>query len=354
MPEMITSWNQLQGHHQQRELLRRTMRQGRLAHAWVFSGPAGIGKRQFARLLAMSVFCQQHPAEELAACGTCRGCRGVLAGTWPDLHELERSEGRQEIRIGQLVGEGDRRGREGLCCELSMTPQASDRRVAIIDDAHCMTTEAANALLKTLEEPPARSLILLITDDAASLLPTVRSRCQELRFFALTSQEVKTILLNEGYTDSEDTAEAVAAVCAGSVETAEQLLDPHLRELQQAVARDLDQLDAVNTLNVCRTVLESIEQMSGSAAEQRQNAQWLLKFIAETVRRRLTILLAGDPGDRLTRQLGLRGGIDLLRPMLDRTIKASMQIDGMVPVPLAVAALFDELGQMLRRAFRDA
>lgn len=349
---MITEWGQLKGHGEQRQLFRQSMESGRLSHAYIFAGPSGIGKRQFARLLAMSAFCREHPFEKLVVCGNCRACKSFLAGTWPDYHEVGRLAGKREILIGQMAGEGDKRGREGLCYELSMTPQASDRRVAIIDDAQTMTTEAANALLKTLEEPPAQALMILVADSPDTLLPTIRSRCQQIRFFRLGAPDVKEILLREELVESTDVAEAVAGLCEGSLETASQLLDADLRKLRETVVREVEQLDAINPLATAKTVMETIEQVSSNAGEQRQNAQWLLKFIADALRARLKALVSGDLGDRMTQRLGPRRGIDLLDPMLARTVAASRQIDGMVPVNLAITALFDDLAQMLRTAFR--
>ena len=349
---MLTRWEQLKGHEEQRELFGRTLARGRLSHAYVFAGPPGTGKQEFARLLAMSVFCRNHSLEELRVCGECRACRGFAANSWPDFHEVGLLSGKREILIGQMAGEGDKRGREGLCYEMSMTPQASDRRVAVINDAHRMTTEAANAMLKTLEEPPAQALMLLISDSPESLLPTILSRCQLVRFFPLTAADVKSILLDQALVESKGTAETVSELCDGSLETAQQLLDSDLRMLHGTIARELELLDAMNPLATSKAVMETIEQISGNAAEQRQNAQWLLKFVSDALRARLKMLVSGDLGDRLTQRLGARRGIDLLARMLDRTVKASLQLDGMVPVNLAVSALFDELAGILRASLK--
>lgn len=351
---MLTRWEQLKGHDEQQQLFRRSLAQGRLSHAYIFAGPPGIGKQQFARLMAMSVFCRNHALEELTACGECRACRSFVAGTWPDYHEAGVPAGKREILIGQMAGEGDKRGREGLCYELSMTPQASDRRVAVINDAHCMTTEAANALLKTLEEPPAQALMLLMSDSPESLLPTIRSRCQQIRFFPLSTPDLCTILLQEELVADAAEAEAVAQLSEGSLETARQLLDRDLRMLRETVAQELQQLDAMNSLSTAKAVMETIEQISGNAGEQRQNGQWLMKFVCDALRIRLQALVSGDLGDRLTQRLGARRGIDLLTQTLDRTLKASSQIDGMVPVNLAVTALFDDLAQILRNGMKGA
>ncbi|PWG73977.1 AAA family ATPase, partial [Enterococcus hirae] len=84
-------------------------------------------------------------------------------------------EGKKSIPIELFVGSDDHRGREGLCYELSLKPMASDRKIAVIDDVHLMQSESANSLLKTLEEPPPKSLIVLITDRDEAILPTIRS-----------------------------------------------------------------------------------------------------------------------------------------------------------------------------------
>ena len=349
---MISSWEQLKGHGEQRELFRRSIQQQRMSHAYVFSGPQGIGKRQFAHLLAQSVFCRSHELSELQVCGECRACRSFIAGTWPDYIEVGVPEGKTAIPIALIAGEEGKRGREGLCYELSMSPQSSDRRVAVINDAGLMNTESANALLKTLEEPPADSLILLICDNPDTLLPTIRSRCQILRFFPLSVTDVQSILLAEELIEDAAEAESVATLSEGSLETARQLLNPDLRQLKATVVKQLQQLEAIKPLQVAGTVVEGIEQISSSTAEQRQNGQWLLQFVADAIRTRLHALAQGDLSDPLTQRLGARSGIDLLAPMLDRTIMASRQIDGSSPVKLVMEAFFDELARMLRTGMK--
>ena len=346
----LSSWDQLKGHSEQRELFRRSIAQGRLSHAYVLAGPEGIGKRQFARLMAQSVFCRNHDLSELQICGDCRACRAFAVNAWPDYIEIGVPEGKTSIQIALIAGDDDKRGREGLCYELSMSPQASDRRVAVINDAGLMNTESANALLKTLEEPPAYSLILLVCDNPDTLLPTIRSRCQIIRFFPLSNQDTKQILLNDEIVESEQEATAIAALCEGSLEIARQLLNPDLRKLKSSVARQLNQMEAMQPLKIAATVVEGIETMSSSTSGQRQNAQWLLRFVADAIRDRLKGLAHGDLSDPLTQKLGARSGVDLLAPMLERTIMASRQVDGLSPVKLVVEALFDDLARLFRQA----
>lgn len=345
---MLSTWTQLLGHDEQRRLFERSLAQGRLSHSYVLAGPSGIGKRQFARLLAKSMFCRAHADGVLDVCGECRACRGFDALSWPDYHEVCAAEGRKDIGIGQMVGEREQRGKSGLCYDLSMTPQASDMRVALIDESHRMTQETANSLLKTLEEPPGHALIIQTTHDPDALLPTIRSRSQTVRFFPLATDVVERILVDEEMLADPEQASAIAALSEGSLETARQLLDPNLRGLRETVDSEVQKLDGMNPLNLHRTVMERIDDMSSNATEQRQNAQWLLRFVADAIRLRLNALVRGDLSDRLTQKLGARRGIDVLAPMLDRTVTASRQIDGMVPVSLALESLFHDLARILR------
>ncbi|MCA9081573.1 MAG: hypothetical protein KDA58_13500, partial [Planctomycetaceae bacterium] len=169
-------WDRLKGHQTQVEMFRRAIDRQRLAHAYLLVGSHGIGKRLFVHLLAQCLFCDQHAEEELLACGRCSGCKQVLAGTHPDLLEVGCPKGKKELPIELLVGPPERRGREGLCHDLALRPMSASRRIALINDAELMNEASANALLKTLEEPPRDSLIFLTTPDTEPILPTIRSR----------------------------------------------------------------------------------------------------------------------------------------------------------------------------------
>jgi len=345
---VTSAWQSLKGHQEQRALFERSLQRGRLSHAYVLTGSEGIGKRRFARLLAQSMFCRNHDPQVVDACGECRACRSFIAGTWPDYIEIGVPTGKTEIPTALIAGDADKRGREGLCFELSMSAQASERRVAVINDSHRMNAEGANALLKTLEEPPSQALILLICDTPDSLLPTIRSRCQVIRFFPLVEEDVKDILLQEGMTESAEEAAAVAALAEGSITLAQQLLNPDMRNLRELVARQLEQLEQMRPLEISKQVADELERISSSTEEQRRNALWLLRFLAEILNRRLRRLASGDFTDALLQRFGVRAGVDLLSPLLERMITASHQIEGNSPVRLVLEALFDDLARQLR------
>ena len=345
---MASAWTTLKGHQEQRDLFARSLARGRLSHAYVLTGPDGIGKRKFARLLAQSMFCREHADGEIEACGECRSCRGFAAGNWPDYIEIGLPSGKTEIPISLILGDADKRGREGLCFELSMAPQASERRVALINDSHRMNQEGANALLKTLEEPPSKALILLVCDNPDSLLPTIRSRCQVIRFFPLTEADVSDILLKEEMVESPEEAVQIAAMSEGSITLAQQLINPDLRALREMVSGQLEQLEQMHPLEVSKHVCEQLEKISTGTEEQRRNAKWLLRFIAGFLNERLKRLTSGDFSDPLLKRFGVRSGVDLLAPLLDRIIVAAHQIEGNSPVRLVMEAMFDDIARQLR------
>ncbi|HED39870.1 MAG TPA: DNA polymerase III subunit delta' [Chromatiales bacterium] len=151
------------------KLLARIMR-GSLPHALLLSGRRGIGKHHFAVQLAELLLCSENQAEP---CGRCKGCRLIAAGTHPDLKQIEPPEDKQIIGVDQI--------RE-LTHYLSLTALCGGYRVVLIDPADCMNANAANSLLKTLEEPPANTSLLLISDRPSALPATIRSRCQVINF----------------------------------------------------------------------------------------------------------------------------------------------------------------------------
>lgn len=143
----------------------------RLAHALLLSGPAGIGKSVFATGLAAALLCQQ-PRESGLACGECPACRLFSAGTHPDFFPLGPEETGKPIRVDPV---------RALCQELAMTSHRAGYKVALINPADALNVNAANSLLKTLEEPTDNTLIILVTDRPGRLPATIRSRCQQQR-----------------------------------------------------------------------------------------------------------------------------------------------------------------------------
>lgn len=153
------------GHEWAVHLLRQALEEGELSHAYLFTGPPGVGKGTLARALASALLCQGSPRP----CGECRSCRLVASGNHPDLFWVQPESEAGRLKVEQV--------RE-LQRHLSLTPNMATHRVAVLDRFDQATPSAANALLKTLEEPPDFVVLILLAPDTDSLLPTVVSRCQ--------------------------------------------------------------------------------------------------------------------------------------------------------------------------------
>ncbi|GDY09788.1 MAG: DNA polymerase III subunit delta' [Planctomycetota bacterium] len=347
-------WDSIRGHGERVEWFRRTLRRGRLSHAYVFAGPDGVGKRLFARTLAQCLFCQRHSNEELLACGECSACKQVMAGSHPDLHEVSRKAGKSEFTIDLFLGPSENRGREGLCYDLSRLPMAGDRKIAIIDDVSAMNVEAANAFLKTLEEPPPKALIVLIADNLDALLPTIRSRCQTVRFDPLSSRDIAELLVQQELVAEPAEAVALAELSGGSLTVATQLLDSALRELRDALYQQLASGD-FQSFALAEKLTSGIEAIGGDTATQRRNALWLVRFGLEFFRA-AALHLSDQPQAAIlpaavsfARRFEARSSEDFefVMSLFERVAETEQHIESNVSVPRCLEALCEDLGRKL-------
>jgi len=197
------TFESITGHDRQKNILRRALKADRIAHAYLFEGPEGIGKRLTALAFARALLCVDG-----TGCGDCPACRKVDHNNHPDIHILDAEE--ERIKIEQV---------RSLQQELMLRPLEGRYKVCLIDGAERMTVGAANALLKTLEEPQPNTLIILLTDHPEQLLPTICSRCQRLPFARLPRRQLADILaqrLDLGETE----ALILAALSEGSLKKA--------------------------------------------------------------------------------------------------------------------------------------
>lgn len=208
------------GHEDVKLRFATTLARGRLASTYLFVGPEGVGKRTFAEALAAGLLCPRVDAATLLACGVCEGCKLSAAGNHPDLLRVARPDGKTTLPIELFLGPPERRHREGFCHDLALRPLVASRRVAILDDADDIGVESANALLKTLEEPPPRSVMILVGTSLARQLPTIRSRSQVVRFRPLDGGQVAEALRRPPLTLEPAEAARLAERAGGSVSRA--------------------------------------------------------------------------------------------------------------------------------------
>jgi DNA polymerase-3 subunit delta' len=193
----------IRGQERAIRFLRRAWERRRLAHALLFTGPAGVGKLATARALALGLHCDVAPFE---GCGTCDACRTIVAGTHPDVRVVAGPlPDRRDIAIEQV---------RDLQRELGFRAMSAHPKVGIVNDAECLTLQAQNALLKTLEEPGGDTVLMLVAVNAAALTETILSRCQRVGFDPLPAADVVAILQAHGRSAAE--AQALAAYAEGS------------------------------------------------------------------------------------------------------------------------------------------
>ncbi len=190
----------------------RAMLGSHVPHAVLLSGPASVGKRALALDLAAALLCTG-VSGDVRPCRSCRGCSLVDHGNHPDIHRLEPSGPGGQIRIGDTDHPEPGTVR-WLASELALLPVEAGERVAIVGDAQRMNDEAQSALLKTLEEPPARTTLILCVDDEERLLPTVRSRCARIRLGPVGVRGIEGLLASLGLADAP-TAARLARLAAG-------------------------------------------------------------------------------------------------------------------------------------------
>ncbi len=193
---------------------------GRVPHAYLFVGPEGVGKRAAARAWAQILLCEA-PLSPVRACGECAGCRKVAAGGHPDLlwinFERQAALAKEPVEKQKSIKIDTVRQMEH---SLRLKPLEGRVKIAVLDPADALVDAAAHALLKILEEPPPATHLVLIACDAATLLPTLRSRCQKVRFRPLAQNILAELLLTIKPGLSEAEARAAAAGAEGSVSRA--------------------------------------------------------------------------------------------------------------------------------------
>ncbi|MGB6066857.1 MAG: DNA polymerase III subunit delta' [Desulfomonilaceae bacterium] len=305
----------LVGHENNLALLKQTVREGRPAHAYLFTGPEGIGKQRVGLKFACLLNCPgAHDDLEVS----CPVCRRIIAEKHPDV-TIERPE-KGIIRIDRI---------RNLQAFFKYAPVEGRYRVTIIDDAHLMNRSAQNALLKTLEEPPAGRILILVTARPSLLLPTVRSRSRRMRFNPIPVSSVAEVLEQKGI--PLEKARALAAMSSGSVSRAMEMDASSFLDLRERVVSAL--ADPMGkTIGGLLELSAKISTDKHTAVQAIEIAStWIRDLVLERAGFNLTGRVHGDILDRIASAAQHHNSRQLLS-VYDELVKASSLIEADINV----------------------
>jgi DNA polymerase-3 subunit delta' len=345
------SWQRIRGHEKVIAGFTRAVKRGRLAHAYLFVGLPGIGKRLFAQELAKALLCERPGLTgRLEACDQCPACQLVAAGTHPDFYTAVRPPESQSLPIVVM--------RE-LCRGFSLKSARGRGKVAILDDADDLDdpisgNAAANCFLKTLEEPPPRSVFILVGSSIDRQLPTIISRCQVVRFRPLDLADVDAVLQDKGIEDPERRANLLQ-LSEGSPGQALALDDSQLWSFRATLLNALGASE-FDSVRLARQWWEFVQEAGKESALQRQRGSLTLKLLVELLDDVVRLNLGRparmtNPAElRLLENLARRVDAERLIAVIERCLEGDAHIDRRVQLVLALEALVDALGQKLTTA----
>lgn len=327
------------GQEAAKRFLGAALRGGRLAHAYLFHGPSGVGKLTLAGSLFRAALCRRAPAE---GCGACATCARVDGGMHADVHRLLVPEGKRSLPVEDV---------RALIAETGRKPVEGALRFFLVDDAHRLGEESANALLKTLEEPPSGTILVLTALRKESVLRTVASRCQGVRFFRLPESVVERALLDRRVAPDAATARAAARLSDGSLGEAQSLVRGGWLAARAEVAGALAGAAEGGAFAAARRLLELAGELSGdgkSREEKREGLRSAFRAMGAILRDAALIaasaagaerLLVPDlerESGRLARSLGADGAADCAA----RTLLAAERLERNLREELVVESFF--------------
>ena len=340
-------WQNIQGHDTIVERFRRAFQRNRLAGSFLFVGPPGVGKRRFAFALAMALLCKKQdnlnpcgPNPE-ALCDSCKLFGGVSCTDFafdtnedtdgfqsphPDLYYIAKPPGKESLPMELIIGDDKNRGRSGLCYNIFRTPFLGNRKVAIINDADFLRAEGANALLKTLEEPPPDAVLILVGTSTAKQLPTIRSRCQIVRFSPLPPDVLSAILVASQDAANGEVASRIAVQAEGSLDQAKELADGGIDKLRTEVFQFLS-APHWNAVALANKLNETIDTSAKDLSQKRRQARLIFGLALEHFRSEMK---AGNGAAACRR--------------IERTLDALEHVDRNVSVPLIIESWAVDLG----------
>ncbi len=304
------TFSEVIGQEQIVKILTNAISLGEISHAYLFSGPRGSGKTTIARLLAKAANCENRK-KDFEPCNECSSCLEINQGKSLDLIEIDAASNRGIDDIREL--------RDGI----RFSPVKSKYKVFVIDEAHQLTKEASNALLKTLEEPPSHAIFILATTEAHKILPTIASRCQHFDFkklnFADIIKKLEFIAKNEKVEVEKAALEIIAKNSDGSIRDAESLLDQVMTlEDKNITAKEVEEILGLVEFNVLSEFVDFIFKKDEAGA---------IKYINELNERGCELNQFGKAlVDYLRELLILNIDLSLITPLISGHSEDEMKI----------------------------
>jgi DNA polymerase-3 subunit delta' len=306
--ESLIDFEQLIGQSALTARLRSALGQDRIAHAVIFAGPAGSGKRTVASIYARALLCSGSGSKP---CNACPQCRKVLSGNHADLNVVRPEE------EGKSLGVDEARGLQRL---IGVRPYEGGRAVVIVEDAQDLTVQAQNALLKTLEEPPEHAILILLAETLSPLLPTILSRCAVFKMARLNDADLMRVLKGRGCPGGERTVHAAAMADGRPGRALELLADEGYWALRDRAISVLEQLVEGRRL---AEAMKFIQDNRSRADDVLTVWECAIRDAAMAEMRSAAPILAGEP-----RPAVRRAGFEALVRMLEACVSARKALDG--------------------------
>ncbi len=313
--------------------LQTAIKTGNLSHAYIINGEYGSGRQTIASALAKTIQCQSK-TDDTDACGVCTSCKQAESHNHPDIKYITHDK--TSISVNDI--------REQLNNDISIKPYSSEYKIYIIPDANKMTEQAQNALLKTIEEPPVYAIIILLTENCDSLLPTIRSRCVTLTMNPVEKDKICTYLENKFQLEPEQ-AQIAANYCQGNIGKAIRFASSSdFIEMKNQVLKLLKNLDSMDIASIMDTIKEFSTHKNDINDYLDLMLLWYRDVLMFKVTKDANLLLYSDEYSAISEQATKRDyeNIENIIAAIDKAkvrLKANVNFD--VTIELMILAMKD-------------
>lgn len=313
--------------------LQTAIKTGNLSHAYIINGEYGSGRQTIASALAKTIQCQSK-TDDTDACGVCTSCKQAESNNHPDIKYITHDK--TSISVNDI--------REQLNNDISIKPYSSEYKIYIIPDANKMTEQAQNALLKTIEEPPVYAIIILLTENCDSLLPTIRSRCVTLTMNPIEKDKICTYLENKFQLEPEQ-AQIAANYCQGNIGKAIRFASSSdFIEMKNQVLKLLKNLDSMDIASIIDTIKEFSTHKNDINDYLDLMLLWYRDVLMFKVTKDANLLLYSDEYSAISEQATKRDyeNIENIIAAIDKAkvrLKANVNFD--VTIELMILAMKD-------------